>query len=113
MYASVSKAVCWIDYAMTCYYGKSSSDFSSYWGFSTETCGVWMESKLADLAKKRDSAGGRFASLFSALMIQYQQCSVQWLEREERDPAEDISDLSRLEEERGYNTPVPLVNNNY
>jgi len=113
VYASVSKAVCWIDYAMTCYYGKSSSDFSSYWGFSTETCGVWMESKLADLAKKRDSAGGRFASLFSALMIQYQQCSVQWLEPEQREPAEDISDLSRLEEERGYNTPVPLVNNNY
>merc|ERR1711971_1367788 len=32
VYASVSKGVCWIDYAMTCQFGQQSGSFSSYWG---------------------------------------------------------------------------------
>merc|ERR1712172_168939 len=34
VYASVSKAVCWIDYSMSCHQGRVSGDFSSYWGHS-------------------------------------------------------------------------------
>merc|ERR1712203_808747 len=31
VYASVSKGVCWIDYAMTCQFGQQSGSYSSYW----------------------------------------------------------------------------------
>merc|ERR1712198_214570 len=53
VYASVSEAVCWIDFAMSCYYSKKSGDFSSYWGLSENSCGTWMESKLSQLQKSR------------------------------------------------------------
>merc|ERR1712117_71745 len=79
VYASVSKAVCWIDYAMSCYFGAQTGDFASYWGFSRNTCGAWMESTLSELALKRDSTNKRFAPIFSAQIDQYKQCDVQWL----------------------------------
>merc|ERR1712013_982614 len=43
------------NYAMSCYYGAQTGDFSSYWGFSSNTCGAWMESTIAQLELKRDS----------------------------------------------------------
>merc|ERR1711994_512807 len=49
VYASVSEAVCWIDYAMTCYYGENKNDFNSYWSNDYGTCGVWFENKLNNL----------------------------------------------------------------
>merc|ERR1712062_255772 len=38
VYASVSKGVCWIDYAMTCQFGQQSGSYSSYWGYSAQQC---------------------------------------------------------------------------
>jgi len=107
VYASVSKAVCWIDYAMSCYYGATSGDFSSYWGFSTETCGAWMDSTVSALSAKIESSGKRIAPIFAAQLEQYQQCNVGWLENQP-EPVRDISDLSRLEEETGYGVAVPV-----
>merc|ERR1711962_183885 len=109
VYASVSKAVCWIDYAMSCYFGAQTGDFASYWGFSQNTCGAWMESTLSQLALKRDSTNKRFAPIFSAQIEQYKQCNVQWLADDQSQQADDISDLSRLEEQDGYGNPVPVA----
>jgi len=107
VYASVSKAVCWIDYAMSCYYGASTGDFASYWGYSQDTCGAWMESTISELTAKKESARKRFAPIYAAQIEQYQQCNVNWLATQE-EPTKDISDLSRLEEESGYGEPVPV-----
>jgi secreted trypsin-like serine protease len=49
VYASVSKGVCWIDYAMTRHYGQLSGDFTSYWGYSAQQCQVWMDQEIASL----------------------------------------------------------------
>jgi len=108
VYASVSKAVCWMDYAMSCYFGASTGDFASYWGYSSNTCGAWLESTIADLALKRDSTSKRFAPIFAAQIEQYQQCNVQWL-KDESEQTDSISDLSRLEEQNGYGEPVPVA----
>merc|ERR1719429_396555 len=58
VYASVSKAVCWIDYAMSCHQGRTSGDFSSYWGHS-HRCQAWMDGELSRLNH-------------------YSQCSISW-----------------------------------
>jgi len=108
VYASVSKAVCWMDYTMSCYFGASTGDFASYWGYSSNTCGAWLESTIADLALKRDSTSKRFAPIFAAQIEQYQQCNVQWL-KDESEQTDSISDLSRLEEQNGYGEPVPVA----
>merc|ERR1719376_363671 len=57
VYASVSKALCWIDYAMSCHYGASTGDYNSYNGYTSNVCQDWMNNKIADLEKKRDGAG--------------------------------------------------------
>jgi hypothetical protein len=49
VYASVSKGVCWIDYAMTRHYGQLSGDFTSYWGYSAQQCQTWMDQEIASL----------------------------------------------------------------
>merc|ERR1711981_188005 len=49
VYASVSKGVCWIDYAMTCQFGQQSGSFSSYWGYSAQQCQTWMNGELSRL----------------------------------------------------------------
>jgi len=100
VYASVSEAVCWIDFAMSCYYSKKSGDFSSYWGLSENSCGTWMESKLSQLQKLRDSAGKRISAIITAQIDQYQQCKVEWIKQEEAEleSSSNISDLSRLKD---------------
>merc|ERR1712130_782241 len=49
VYASVSKGVCWIDYAMTCQFGQQSGSYSSYWGYSAQQCQTWMNGGLSRL----------------------------------------------------------------
>merc|ERR1712228_643527 len=56
VYASVAKASCWIDQVMTCYYGQASGDFSSYWGFSSENCQSWLDTKLSQLYSQKEAA---------------------------------------------------------
>merc|ERR1712001_561198 len=52
VYASVSKGVCWIDYAMTCQFGQRTGSYSSYWGYSAQQCQTWMNGELPRLSQE-------------------------------------------------------------
>jgi len=95
VYASVSKGVCWIDYAMTCHYGQQSGDFSSYWGYSAQQCQNWMDQELASLNARvtaMQNAGSltgrrKAAALDAGVKAQraldaYNRCSVFWEPRD-------------------------------
>jgi len=79
VYASVSEAVCWIDYSMSLYYGALSqpNDYSSYWGLDQglNNCYTWMQNKLAELKIKSDgspdSRDGREAKKVQDYYTQY------------------------------------------
>merc|ERR1712038_508273 len=90
VYASVSKAVCWIDYAMSCHQGRTSGDFSSYWGHSHQ-CQAWMDGELNRLNKEvlamqaAESLTGRRRAKVLATGVKaqntlnhYSQCSISW-----------------------------------
>merc|ERR1711910_210125 len=77
VYASVSKALCWIDYAMSCHYGAISGDYNSYNGYTSNVCQVWMDNKIADLESKRDGAG-KYGRIFEAQIQGFRQCVVNW-----------------------------------
>merc|ERR1711970_1171655 len=91
VYASVSKAVCWIDYAMSCHYGHISGDYSSYNGYTSDVCQQWMDTKIADLETKRDGAG-KYARIFEAQIQGFRQCTVNW-----EAPAKPLVDVSNFE----------------
>merc|ERR1712062_425458 len=66
VYADVSQAACWIDQAVSCYYGglsavsRSSRTFPavpSHFGYSREQCQVWLDNKLSHLRSRGDGAG--------------------------------------------------------
>merc|ERR1712002_1037976 len=77
VYASVSEAVCWIDYAMTCYYGQSTGDYASYWSNSQSQCGTWFNNKINQLTEKA-AAAGRLAKIFEGQKAGYSECQVGW-----------------------------------
>merc|ERR1712013_209588 len=90
VYASVSKAVCWIDYAMSCHQGRTSGDFSSYWGHSHQ-CQAWMDGELNRLNKEvlamqgvESLTGRRRAKVLATgvkaqnTLNHYSQCSISW-----------------------------------
>merc|ERR1711972_545866 len=91
VYASVSKALCWIDYAMSCYYGDISGDYTSANGYTSNVCQVWMDEKIADLERKRDGAG-KYGRIFEAQIQGFQQCSVTW-----ETPPAPLVDISSFE----------------
>jgi hypothetical protein len=101
VYGSVSKAVCWIDYSMSCQQGGVSGDFSSYWGHSDQ-CQAWMDGERSRLNEEvtamqnADSLTGRRRArvLASGLKAQktlsyYSHCNVAWT------PAVDLSNFGR------------------
>lgn len=117
VYASVSKAVCWIDYSMSCNQGRLSGDFSSYWGHSDQ-CQAWMDGERSRLNQEvaamqnSDSLTGRRRAkvLASGLKAQntlsyYSHCNVAWT------PAVDLSNFGRetdsLTAGGGYSNPHP------
>lgn len=117
VYASVSKAVCWIDYSMSCNQGRLSGDFSSYWGHSDQ-CQAWMDGERSRLNQEvtamqnADSLTGRRRAkvLASGLKAQntlsyYSHCNVAWT------PAVDLSNFGRetdsLTAGGGYSNPHP------
>merc|ERR1711963_312972 len=90
VYASVSKAVCWIDYAMSCHQGRTSGDFSSYWGHSHQ-CQAWMDGELNRLNQEvlamqavESLTGRRRAKVLATgvkaqnTLNHYSQCSISW-----------------------------------
>merc|ERR1711962_602547 len=91
VYADVAKAVCWIDYAMSCFYGQTSGDFSSFYGYSAQQCQTWMDNEISSLNARivaKDNAGsliGRKKAQVigsglkaEAVVQRYNQCSVYW-----------------------------------
>jgi len=91
VYASVSKGVCWIDYAMTCQFGQQSGSYSSYWGYSAQQCQTWMNGELSRLNEEvaaMQNAGSltgrkKAAALAKGIKAQetlnkYSQCNVFW-----------------------------------
>jgi len=101
VYASVSKALCWIDYAMSCHYGASTGDYNSYNGYTSNVCQDWMNNKIADLEKKRDGAG-KYGRIFEAQIQGFQQCTVQW--DNPAAPLVDVSDFGRTQADGYGNT---------
>jgi len=101
VYASVSKALCWIDYAMSCYYGDISGDYTSANGYTSNVCQVWMDDKIADLERKRDGAG-KYGRIFEAQIQGFQQCTVTW--ETPSAPLVDISSFERKPETNYGNT---------
>jgi kallikrein len=117
VYASVSKAVCWIDYSMSCNQGRVTGDFSSYWGHSDQ-CQAWMDGEMSRLNQEvtamqnADSLTGRRRAkvLASGLKAQntlsyYSHCDVAWT------PAVDLSNFGQetdsLTAGGGYSNPHP------
>merc|ERR1712218_511785 len=91
VYASVSKGVCWIDYAMTCQFGQQSGSYSSYWGYSAQQCQTRMDGELTRLSQEvtdMRNAGNltgrkKAAALAKGIKAQetlnkYAQCNVLW-----------------------------------
>jgi len=79
VYASVSTAVCWIDYAMSGYYGAAAGgDSSSYWNYNYEKCGYWMEDTLDRLQRQIDGSSGNRQKQFIAQKSQYEEFKVTW-----------------------------------
>jgi len=98
VYASVSKAACWIDYAMSCHYGDISGDYSSYNGYTSDVCQEWMDTKIAHLETKRDGAG-KYGRIFEAQIQGFRQCTVNW--EASAEPLVDVSSFER-KPETGY-----------
>merc|ERR1712184_148109 len=91
VYASVSKGVCWIDYAMSCKFGQVSGSFSSYWGYSAQQCQTWMDGELirlnqevADMQNAGNLTGRKKAAALAKgvkaqeTLNKYSQCNVFW-----------------------------------
>merc|ERR1712186_312169 len=78
VYADVSQAVCWIDQAVSCYYGGLGSgepyeNFPSVFGYTSDQCQVWLENKVYELEDKRDGAG-KFGKIFQSIIDKYTSC---------------------------------------
>merc|ERR1712115_382966 len=118
VYASVSKAVCWIDQAITCHYGQASGDYSSYWGYTTNVCQNWMDTTLNALYTQKEAAG-KFGNILQRVIDQFFKCSVRW--EQPAAPLTDVSDYGRdslggqretQEINEGYSEPQTLTDNN-
>merc|ERR1711923_38957 len=101
VYASVSKALCWIDYAMSCHYGANTGDYSSFNGYTSDVCQTWMDRKISDLERKRDGAG-KYGRIFERQIQGFTQCTVNW--KEPQAPLVNISEYGRSTEEE-YSEP--------
>merc|ERR1712025_819515 len=116
VYASVSKAVCWIDYVMSCYYGQASGDYSSYWGYTTNVCQNWMDNTLNALYTQKEAAG-KFGNILQRVIDQFSKCSVRW--EQPAAPLVDVSDFERdsygdqsATQTKDDSYSEPLTNNN-
>merc|ERR1711913_219148 len=116
VYADVSQASCWIDQAVSCYYGglvnEPSENFPSFFGYTSDQCQVWLENKVYELEDKRDGAG-KFGKIFQGIIDRYTSChgfGVSWEEPNAPiiDPA-PRDDSYNTEAEDSYNTNDKIV----
>merc|ERR1711892_799070 len=80
VYASVAKAACWIDYVMSCQYGKSEGQALSVLGYSNQECGAWVERSLLGLSKKKEGIAKHMIPMVDAEIEQFNRCKVNWVE---------------------------------
>jgi len=73
VYADVSKATCWIDQAITCHYRIG----NSFFGYTSDVCGAWLNNKINELTEKRDTPGND-ARIFQNVINGYKKCNVIW-----------------------------------
>jgi len=92
VYAEVSQATCWIDQAITCYYGSINNNYNSFLGYTSNVCQVWLQDKISALSTKKEAAG-KFGRIFQNMINGYSKCSVTW--EQPTAPLVDISDFSR------------------
>merc|ERR1719410_2098775 len=73
VYADVSKATCWIDQQLTCYYGAQTGDYNSYFSYTSNVCGAWHSNKITELTQKMNAAGNnqRFRAIFQNMINEY------------------------------------------
>jgi hypothetical protein len=81
VYASVAKAVCWIDQVMTCQAGAKTGNFASYWSYDQQDCGTWLNETIQRIDRFRAGGGARLAPVFDQMKRSYQECSVQWVNK--------------------------------
>jgi len=79
VYADVSQASCWIDSVISCYYGAAEGSSPSYFGYTSDVCQVWLETKIFDLENKKNGAG-KFGKIFQAMIEKFTKCQVEWQE---------------------------------
>ena len=63
MYASVQKALCFIDYATRCKHGEKYANFYDY----KENCHNWIDETIDELSKKRGPIAKSFFKKAQAL----------------------------------------------
>ena len=133
VYADVSQAACWIDQAVSCYYGglgtEPQENFPSYFGYTSDQCQVWLENKLYQLENKRDGAG-KFGKIFQAIIDKYTSChgfGVGWEEpnapiidpapprtvTDNGDDSYNTDEKLNIEVDASYNTNEDIVDDSY
>lgn len=94
VYADVGDGVCWVDQAMTCYYGAQTGTFSSYWGNGAE-CSARMSQATERLENElRRTRSNVRAGEVEEQLRQYRECEVQY--EGEYEEEYDFSDFQRL-----------------
>lgn len=108
VYSDVSQASCWIDSVISCYQGTGEEGVPSYFGYTSDVCQVWLETKVFDLENKKNGAG-KFGKIFQAMIDKYTKCQVQWQEPNAPiiDPAPPRSNTDGVDD--SYNTNEEIV----
>jgi len=82
VYADVSKAVCWIDQATTCYNGAVTGDYNNFFGYQYNQCGTWLQERLASfddkISKTRSQSVKNVLGGLRARYAEYSSCAVNW-----------------------------------
>merc|ERR1712244_12052 len=123
VYASVSKAVCWIDHAMSCYFGTLSGDYSSFNGYTSDICQAELDILVIDLGAKA-AAAGKYGRIFQDQIAKINQCTVTWKAPSvtnesniQHDPSENLTkneeDNDSTENPYTESTPVKVVDISY
>jgi len=77
VYASISKAACWIDHVMSCHYGALTGDFRSINGYRSDVCIKDLNNIIEELQTKVKTAG-KHGRIFQEQIKKIQQCQVAW-----------------------------------
>jgi len=96
VYASVSKALCWVDYLISCQQGGYTGQVPSYNGYTSDVCKPYMENLKTYLQQLPEKIYNRVGGK------DLEQCSVHWIETTETtetiettESLVDVSDYGR------------------